>query len=178
MDMLKRTWADMGRALGAGDSHIDPVKLNSLKTSLDRLRERYRRFWIIAICMVLPSYTLMWKNKVINPDFALPLALSYATYFLLCFCMDLQLWRGIGKIHPLTMTISKVASMALHCRKRHLIYMGCLLPLAIALLGFTAYAYHSEVYFICGMLTGAIFGAIMGIMQFRRFMADYRHLAG
>ena len=75
------------------------------------------------------------------------------------------------------MSVSEVAYNAMFYRKRHLQFMAVLIPMAVALLGFTGYVFSSEIYFPYGMIVGAVCGLIIGIIQFRKFMAEYRKLS-
>lgn len=90
--------------------------------------------------------------------------------------MDHWLWRGIGTIDLVRMDVTTVTRKTMYYRKKHLQFMAIIIPMAIGLLGFTGYVYSVETSFLCGMICGAICGAIIGIIQFRKFMTDYRKL--
>lgn len=174
MEKMREAWRSMGECLGmqpGGDSN--PGNLNKKKTSLDQLCNRYRVFYRISLVMILVSSLVFTR---IGNDWSFYLALSYAVYFLTVFCMDNWLYNGIRAIDPVEMSISDVVSKALYYRKRHLQFMVVLIPMAICLIGFTVYVFSPDRYFINGMVAGAIVGVCIGIVQFRRFMSEYKKL--
>lgn len=177
LDRLRKAWRETGDAMG--NDAPNPDDLDKKKTALDNLRDRYKSFWVMALALGFGFGTFMIFRNIIDieSDLGLPLALSYWMYFMICFGMDCWLWNGVRKINPVTMSVSEVASKALFYHKRHLQFMCVLLPLAVALVGFTAYAFRASSYFVYGIIAGAVIGAIMGIIQFRRFMASYRQLS-
>lgn len=176
LDRLRKVWRKTGNAMGK--DYPNPDDLNKKKTALDNLRDRYKSFWVMELCLGFGIF-MIFRNIIDNvaPGIKFPLASSYWMYFLICFAMDFWLWNGVKKINPVTMSVSEVASKALFYHKRHLQFMCFLLPLAVALVGFTAYSFRAETYMVYGIIVGVVIGAIMGIIQFRRFMASYRQLS-
>lgn len=177
LDNLKKSWMEMGRSLGSQFDHgYNPDQLSNMKTTLDRLRDRYRVFWRVGLIMIFTS-SFIFSGDIINENpLNIYLCFVFPIYFLTCFLMDHWLWKGIGSIDPLRMGVAEVAQKALYYKKKHLQFMIFLIPMAIALLGFTGYVFSSDKYLLMGMITGAICGAALGIIQFRRFMAEYRKL--
>lgn len=176
LDRLRKAWRDTGNAMGS--DYPNPDDLNKKKTALDNLRDRYKSFWVMALALGIGTF-MIFSTIIDNIEFGLglPLALSYGLYFMICFGMDCWLWNGVRKINPVTMSVSKVASKALFYHKRHLQFVCILLPIAVGLVGFTAYAFRAQTYLVYGVIVGVVIGAIMGIIQFRRFMASYRQLS-
>lgn len=178
IEQIRRAWIEMGKGLGMQPSHEDnPNNFNKNKTALDRLRDKYRVFWSMAIGLMFGSFMIFSKGMIIENNLNLWLGIAYAVYFLTCFAMDFWLYRGIGTIDPINMTVADIVKKSIYYKKWHLRFMTVLIPMAIALIGFTGYVFSSEKYFLSGMIVGAICGVIIGIIQFRRFMADYRKLA-
>lgn len=175
---IRKAWLAMGESIGTRTSaHHDPEDLSQRKTSLDRLRDKYRHFWIMALIMSFFSWMVFSRGRLLEDGSGFWLGIAYAVYFLTVFCMDYWLWRGIGTIDPLKMSVSEVAEKAMFYRKRHLQFIAFLIPMAAVLLGFTGYVFSSDVYFLGGMIVGGVCGLIVGIIQFRRFMAEYRKLS-
>lgn len=175
---MRKAWHAMGESLRAQSSpYSDPEDLGNRKTALDRLRDRYRHFWIVALVMSLCSLIVFSRGRLVDECIGLWLGIVYSAYFLTVFFMDHWLWRGIRTIDPLKMGVSEVAEKAMFYRKRHLQFVAFLIPVGAVLLGFTAYAFSSEIYFLSGMIAGGVCGLIVGIVQFRRFMAEYRKLS-
>ncbi|MCM1141828.1 MAG: hypothetical protein NC453_24925 [Muribaculum sp.] len=178
LQQMKKAWLEMGEALGMQPSPTDnPENFNKMKTALDRLRDKYRVFWTASLLLAFGTFMIFSNSQIIESPLNLWLGVAYAVYFLTVFCMDYWLWRGIGTINPLRMSVSEVAYNAMFYRKRHLQFMAVLIPMAVALLGFTGYVFSSEIYFPYGMIVGAVCGLIIGIIQFRKFMAEYRKLS-
>lgn len=177
LEQMRKVWMEMGKILGMQPTPDNtPDDLNRKRTALDRLRNRYKRFWILSMGMTFTSFMIFSKGLTIDTRYNLWLGIAYAVYFLTAFLMDLWLWNGIGTIDPLRMSVAEVAEKSMFYRKRHLQFMAILMPMAITLIGFTAYVFSTDVFFLYGMIAGAIFGITMGIIQFRRFMAEYRRL--
>lgn len=178
IEEMRNAWMEMGKALGLQPNPgNNPKDLDKKRTALDRLRDRYHAFWIISLIMVIPGFTLFSKWMFLSGNLHLWLGIAFAVYFLTASGMDFWLWRGIGTIDPLRMSVSEIAGKSMFYRKRHLQFMAILIPMAVALLGFIFYVNFHEIYFVNGMIAGVIIGAIIGTIQFRRFMAEYRKLA-
>lgn len=178
VEQMRKLWLAMGESLGVQSSpHCNSVNFYKKKTSLDRLRDKYRVFWIVSLLMIFVSFMIYSRGLIVESPLNFWLGVAYAVYFLTAFCMDYWLWRGIGSINPLRMSVSEVADKAMFYRKRHLQFVAVLIPMVVALLTFTGYVFYSEVYFLYAMISGAICGLIIGTFQFRRFMAEYRRLS-
>lgn len=178
IEQMRKAWTEMGKALGMqtipSGYHNN---LNKKKTALDRLRDRYNAFWIISLIMAVGSFFIFSRGIFVVNNLNLWLGISFTVYFLTASCMDFWLWKGIGAIDPLRMNISEISEKSMYYRKKHLQFMAILIPMAIALLCFTGYVFSSEIYFLNGMIVGVVIGAIVGSLQFRRFMAEYRNLS-
>lgn len=175
---MREAWIEMGKALGMQPSSDgNPEDLKKKKTDLDRLRNRYQVFWTACLLLGFGTFMIFSTNSFGNNRLNIWLGVAYAVYFLTASGMDFWLWRGLGTIDPLTLTVSDIADKALFYRKRHLQFMAVLIPMAIALIGFTGYVFSSEMFFLNGMIAGVICGVIIGIIQFRRFMSCYHNLS-
>ena len=139
LDNLRKAWKETGKTLHTDGYVPESHNLDKKKTALDNLRDSYRSFWIMTLCLTFSIFMIFWGKVEIIGTSMKPLALSYLTYFLICFCFDFWLWRGVRTINPVTMDVSEVASKALFYHKRHLKFMCILLPLVVLLVGFTAY---------------------------------------
>lgn len=178
IEQMRKAWVEMGKALGM-QSGLDnnPEDFNKKKTALDRLRDRYRLFWTMSLPLAFSTFMIFSRRMIAENHMNFWLGVACAVYFLTVFCMDFWLWRGIGSINPLKMSIAEIAEKSMFYRKRHLQFVAILIPIAIALIGFMGYVFSSEKYVLNGITVGAICGGFVGIMQFRRFMAEYRNLS-
>lgn len=178
IEQMKQAWVEMGKALGMQQA-IDnnPKDYDKKKTALDRLRGRYRIFWIFSLIMAFVGFLIFSGGTFVMNRLNLWLGIAYAIYFLTVSSMDYWLGKGLATIDPLRMSVSEIAGKSMFYRKRHLQFMIILIPMAISLICFTGYVFSSEMYFLNGMIAGAILGLIIGTIQFRRFMGEYRKLA-
>lgn len=178
IEQMRKAWIEMGKALGMQPAPFnDPGEMGSKKTALDRLRNRYRVFWIASLLLSFGTFMFFSSRSIMDGRLYLWLGIAYAVYFLTAFCMDFWLYNGLGTINPLKMGVTEVAWKSAFYRKRHLQFMVVLIPMAIALIAFTGYVFSSEMYFLNGLATGVILGLIIGIIQLRRFMTEYRNLS-
>lgn len=177
LENIKRAWKNMGENLGMQMPDDNSHNLQHKKTALGRLRNYYRRFLIFGIMFAMSSFFIFSNWPHLSKEKGFWLAVIYSAYFLINGCLDWWLWRGISSIDPLTMGAAQVSEKALFYRKRHLQMIACMLPVAIGVICFTAYMFSAEKYIIAGIITGAIFGLIVGANQLRKFMANYRRLS-
>lgn len=175
-DKMKRAWHSVGNSIERGNAH-SPTELSRKTTALDRLRNRYQRFSIASALLIFGSFMIFSRGELSDSPWNLYLGIAYAVYFATAAVMDFVLWKGVGTINPVEMSVTEVASLSLHYRKRHLQCVAVLLPFAIAILAFTAYAFIGNTYFLYGIFAGTALGAVIGSLQFRRFMSDYRKLS-
>ncbi len=176
IDELKKAWLSMGEILGMNHPESNLESLSSKKTALDHLRAHYKKFWILSAFMMVSTFMIFIVRPIEDNHLMFYLGLSYLVYFLTAFIMDQWLWRGIGTIDPVTMSVSQVVGKSIFYRKRHLQFIAVLLPMAIALIGFTVFIFSENEYFLKGIIAGAVVGIIIGSIQLRRFMAEYRKL--
>lgn len=178
LENIRKAWIIMGESLNNLTSdNIPTVKLNNMKTTLNRLADKYKRFSIMALVMILASSLLFSREDLLESPWNIYLPIAYACYFFIASAMDQWFYHGIKSINPLTMTISEVAQKALLYKRRHLQSIIILLPMAIALIIVTAYAFSFDSYIIAGMITGALLGLAIGITQLCRFLSYYRDLS-
>ncbi len=176
-DELRKTWISMGECLGMPAPDNDPEDLNKKKTALDRLRTSYGRFRTLALLFAVTSLLIFSNRHLVDTDMGLYLGIAYAVYFLINATMDWWLWRGVGTIDPLTMGAAQVSEKALFYRKRHLQMIAFVAPLAILILGLTAYVFRAEKYLLLGMVAGFVCGLTIGLHHLRKFMENYKRLA-
>lgn len=171
---FKKDWADI-RFSSVSQNEINTIIQGRRLSSLDNLALRYKRFSIIGLLGIF--WSIFWGFSHLLPEngrWSLPIC--YGLYFLLCSVMDRWLYYGISSIDCVTMNVNEVMRRALFYRKRHLQFIAILLPLAIGLIGFTAYVYSFDHYFIYGIVSGAIIGVAIGLFALMRFLEDYRNI--
>ena len=177
---LRNAWLETQSRLEKIESQINCDSANGFnanrKTSLDNLIRRYKTFACIGVGMTLCSFG--WFNSHILEGTAghiLPIVMI--GYFLLAALMDMYLMNGLQSINLSTMSVSKVCELVAKYRKFHHRCMIVLIPICIVLIGIMVSAFISDTYMIIGIIFGAIIGLAIGIMQYRRFMDDYRILS-
>lgn len=177
---MKIAWRDTNRNFDSRISQeeiMNEFRQRNPRTSLDRLRTRYKRFVAVALVAAFPCSMVFLKSDLVSGEGRIWLAIAFAAYFILCASMDFWLYLGIGKIDPLTMSVSEVIGRAMFYRKRHLQFIAVLIPVAIALISFMAYQIGCDVYLISGMAIGGCIGLAIGSMQLIEFMRDYKSIS-
>lgn len=145
------------------------------KTALESLITQYKSFSVVAlICTVLSvPYAML---PVINERLRLPLAILMAVYFATASLMDYWLYLKMSGIDIFEMGVGRVAELARLYRKRHHQFMMVLIPYAIVMVGFIAYAISDQQAAIYGIIIGAIIGLAIGIRFYLKFMNNYKVL--
>lgn len=177
-ERMKSDWEAASRNLNADPQNTMAVFDSRRKTLLDRLARRYRMFIIIA-CVSMAVFGPMWSSLTQRGfDHGTVIGMTVATVAFLGICatVDSVLYWRIKSIDCATMTVDEVLRRSMSCRKMHLLSILCLLPLAVAMISYIALCFGTDIYFICGMITGAAIGLIIGLNELRKFMNDYRDL--
>lgn len=167
--ILQDCWRDT--RISTSESDFDHRR----RTALERLAARYRRFAVMALVLVLYCPMTIYRH-IENHSLSLAIAIFFSLYLLMCSAMDWYLYYSIRAIDVSSMPVDEVLTRAMHCRKHHLQFVCILLPCAALLLGGIFYAMASNPYILWGMISGAIVGLLIGTLQLRRFLADYRSL--
>lgn len=178
IERMRKTWVEMGKALGMETPPSNPDNMNKMKTDLDRLTARYLKGWNWSIIGgILFTILFLWIPWI-NDEYRTPLALSYAIVMFTNAYALYWLWRGTGKIEPLTMSITQVSSMAKYYKKCHLLYILIGFPVAILWIGYFIFVVNrSEFRSIEGIVIGSIVGGIYGLYGLRQYLRDYRNLS-
>lgn len=178
LDNIRRAWTSMGESLNNLTAENIPTnRLSNMKTTLDRLADKYKHFSICSLVMILSSSLLFSRPDMLARPWSIYIPIAFSAYFFIAFAIDHYLYNGIKSIDPLTMTVSEVANKALYYKKRHLQSIILLLPMAVALIIATAYAFSFDGYVLAGMAAGALFGLAIGITQLCKFLSYYRNLS-
>lgn len=182
-DDLKTAWRDTGSSLDrnevakiVAEQVAGEMRKNSNRTSLDNMRNAYRRFAIFAAVMCPVSLIIF--NSSIFPDLQMAfMSIAFAVFFAVTAAIDFSFYRGLGRIDCNTMTVREVAERARHFRKRHLRVELLLIPFALAIVGGLAYLERDDPYMIAGIVTGGVVGGIFGVRFFMKFMKEYKELS-
>lgn len=178
---MKDAWQDLAARVSVLERNMNIMTRNTprernFNTALDSLASKYRRFATVALIMIV-FVTVNYLNPSFLINNRLLVCIYMALYFALVACMDLWLYSKIKEIDVTTMSVSDVIQRAQYCRKRHLQFVAILIPLAIIFLGLMAYSFLGNTPALTGMAIGAAVGLPIGIVMFRRIMADYRRLS-
>lgn len=174
---MKSAWRETATSLQTeNDRLLTEFRNGNPLTSLERLRNRYRRFAILGFTMLPLSFVFMLKS-IFPIDGGIWITLSFIVYFLTCGFMDTWLYRGLDTIDCLHMSVSEVIEKARYYRKKHLQFVVILIPMAIALLCGLAYFTGWEEHILLGMLIGGSIGFAIGLQQLFAFLRDYKNIA-
>lgn len=174
---MKSAWRETATSLQTeNDRLLTEFRNGNPLTSLERLRNRYRRFAILGFTMLPLSFVFMLKN-IFPIEGGIWITLSFIVYFLTCGFMDTWLYRGLDTIDCLHMSVSEVIEKARYYRKKHLQFIVILIPMAIALLCGLAYFTGWEEHILLGMIVGGSIGFAIGLQQLFAFLRDYKNIA-
>lgn len=174
---MKSAWRETATSLQTeNDRLLTEFRNGNPLTSLERLRNRYRRFAILGFTMLPISFVFMLKS-IFPIEGGIWITLSFIVYFLTCGFMDTWLYRGLGTIDCLHMSVSEVIEKARYYRKKHLQFIVILIPMAIALLCGLAYFTGWEEHILLGMIVGGSIGFAIGLQQLFAFLRDYKNIA-
>lgn len=180
IESMKNAWTNTTRNFEKDDNYTELMAelINKRRvTSLDGLKRRYLMFAIISlICIPLFGF-YMGNSNMIPKDKSLIVSASFAIYFLIASIMDWFQYFGIDSVDPLRMSVSEVIEKVKKYRKRHLIFVAILLPMAFTLVGFFAYCMDFDKSLMTGVVCGICFGLVIGTIQLLKFMRDYRKIS-
>ena len=174
-EKIKKSWQETRFNPSENPQQLRDIMDGRRRTALDSLARRYRAFSNIGFIMAAVS--VCWYFSPLFGDMGPVISLSMIAYFLLCGSMDNWFCRGVQSIDVATMSVSEVASKALYYRKRHLQAIALLIPIALVLISLMIYARSGDPALLYGLVAGALFGAAIGCIHLRRFLADYRRLS-
>lgn len=172
---IKQEWRDT--RFRAENEYRDNLPDGSRRTALQNLARRYRIFSIIGLLMPLNIFMTFTRPELFPQPAGLWIGVSGSACMLISAVMDDWLCRGIQRIDCATMPVAEVARLAIFYRKRHLQFMCILIPLVLMWMAGVAWIGIGDIYFVACVVLGALTGLALGLMQFHRFMDDYRRLS-
>lgn len=174
---IKKTWQEAAtRFYMPTPDEFETMYRRKKETALERLANKYKRFSRLGLMMVIMSCFYMLPNTVFPERIRIFIAVFFALYFAVCSVMDYWLYKGVSSIDCFTMTVKEVAEKAMYYKRKHLQFIMILLPLAMIYIGLLVYASDGNIYFIAGIIFGAILGGAIGYRQYLDFMAQYKDL--
>lgn len=169
---IKKCWYEAS-FLPVGDGNR-----NKKQTALESLIERYKRFsrlgLILAFVTPMNLFFILIRQTNIGVIATVLFTIFGILFFLLASFMDRWLALGISQIDLSEMSVSDVCRMAFYYRKKHFQCIAILLPLAIIYIGLMAWAFSSQEYTLYGIAIGAVVGLLIGSLQLRKFLDEYR----
>ena len=169
---IKNSWKDT--RFKFNNDNFDNFATRRQVTALERLRNRYKRFSLIAFIMIFWCPLFAVSEPII--PYKPYIAIAFGVFFLTCSVMDRWLYMGVGSIDCATMSVTEVARLALFYRKRHFQFQIVLIPMALALVAAVIYFSSAHPAFIYGIIFGLLVGLCIGWFQFLKFMRDYKNL--
>lgn len=173
IEQMRKAWVEMGKALGMETPPADPDNMNKKSTDLDKLRTRYKKGWTWSIIGGIVFTILFLGAPTLSHKYGISLAITYAVLMFSNAYVLYWLWRGTGKINPLTMSITQVSSLAKHYRKCHLLYILIGFPVAALWIAYFIFVTNRSESIVIGAIVGGIFG-LYGLWQ---YLNDYRKLS-
>lgn len=172
IDKFKQEWQRSSIKI---DSTTFKASLVRRATSLDRLISSYRRFSILALCCipgVWSFYSLMQRGLI---DKSMWLIGLWIAVMFIGGVVDRYIYNRLKDIDLSAMSVTEVSHIASSCRRLHLLAQLILLPLVLLFLILVAIGAKEE-FFRWGLLSGALFGAFLGLCKWLDIMRNYRNL--
>ncbi len=177
LEQMRKAWVEMGKALGMETPQGDPDEMKKQKTALDELLLRYMKGRDFSVVGAIVFAVIFFFVPSLNNQYRIPLAISFAILMLANAYVLNWFQKGIGKINPLTMSISEVASLAKYYRKCHLKYYMITFPISLIWLVYFIYAVQGPDFKGQeGLVIGAIIGSLFTIYSIWKDLKDYRNL--
>lgn len=173
IERMRKVWREMGQALGMDTPPNDNGNMNDMKTALDRLRDRYRLGCDWSIVGTIVFTILFLFLPWINDEYRLSLTISCTVLMSVNSYVLYWFWQGLGKINPLTMSITEVSSMVKYYKRCYVRYNIIGFPIALLWIGYFAYATNRN---IDSIVIGCIIGGIFGLYTLWKDLKDYRNL--
>ncbi|MDE5871288.1 MAG: hypothetical protein K2H22_05065 [Muribaculaceae bacterium] len=175
MDNLRKDWQDANIAIRRESDSYDDIINGKRKTALQNLADRYKRFSIMGVILIMLSLSYCFNPNIFPGDlrWRIITSVAFALYAFTASVMDRWLYNGVKSIDVITMPVAEVIRKALFYKKRHLQFIAVLLPFVLAIIGAIAWK-GDNIYFRLGILVGFIAGTAIGIFQLMNFLADYR----
>ncbi|MDE6650117.1 MAG: hypothetical protein K2K45_09335 [Muribaculaceae bacterium] len=172
---MKKNWQNANVSISESSGSYDAIINGKRKTALQNLADRYKRFSVMGIVLIMLSMSYIFNPNIFPGDLRsrIFLGVSFGLYALVASVMDRWLYHGIRGINVVTMPVTEVIRKALFYRKRHLQFIAVLLPVVLAIIGAMAWS-MDNIYFRLGILVGFVVGTCIGIIQLMDFLADYR----
>ncbi|MDE6237791.1 MAG: hypothetical protein K2M45_07985 [Muribaculaceae bacterium] len=175
---IKKTWAEAARKMyHPTPDEFESIFIHKKETALERLVCRYRRFSLLSLsCAFMSAAWLMNNSLFYSRELGHTIQIAMIVYFALCSILDFLLSRGVASINCYKMTVKEVIEKAVHYRKRHLQSMMFLFPFALIVIGMMVYSFQTDVWVLAGIFAGAVVGFFGGLIQFRKFMNEYKEI--
>lgn len=174
-DEMKKNWQDTNVTIPGNQESYDAIINGKRKTALQNLAERYKRFSIMGIVLIMLSASYCFNPNIFPEDYRwrIFMGVAFGIYALIASVMDRWLYNGIQSIDVVRMPVTEVIGKALFYKKRHLQFIAVLLPIVLGIIGTIAWK-SDNIYFRLGILFGFIGGSAIGVFHLLNFLADYR----
>lgn len=177
IEQLRKAWIEMGTALNMNTHREITEDVLNRKTTLDKLRDRYRNIGFGDICGAAIMFPILMYGGLLSESYRLPVSISFVALLLVLSGFIFWMWWGVGKINPVTMTVTQVSELALHYRKCHMRFVMIGFPIALCWVGYFTYSViHTVADAIGGIIAGSVVGVMIGLKGLSRFMSDYKRL--
>ncbi|MDE6547885.1 MAG: hypothetical protein K2L22_02710 [Muribaculaceae bacterium] len=175
MDNLRKDWQDANIAIRRESDSYAAIINGKRKTALQNLADRYKRFSILGVCLIMLSLSYCFNPNIFPGElkWRIIISVAFALYALTASVMDCWLYNGIRSIDVVTMPVAEVIRKAMFYKKRHMQFIAVLLPFVLAIIGVIAWK-GDNIYFRLGIIVGFISGTAIGVFQLMNFLADYR----
>lgn len=175
---IKKTWREGAtRLYRPTPDDYEGMYRDRKETALETLARKYKRFSMVGLAMVFCSFGWMGAHLPFHSEeMKFTVSGVMAVYFAICSLIDHWLYKGVSSIDCYRMSVQEVIEKAMYYRKKHLQSMMLLLPMALCVVGLMGYGLSGDRYLLYGMAAGGLAGILIGTIQFREFMSEYRKI--
>ena len=181
IEEMKEMWSDLNNRLTALEREnqmlAEQVSRNKFRSSKDKLVNKYRRFIILEVVLLIFCWLYFTESPFFIPGSRWILVGYWTLMFLVEIAIDVYLMEGVRDIDIVNDPVSVVAAKAHKYQKVHKLFICFGLPIAFIGVGIFIWAMGEYNYsMILGVCTGAAIGLIIGIRQYMDFMRAYKNL--
>lgn len=173
-DMLRNGWRALRMSLN--DKPMTDIPSTRSKTVQERLVARYRRFEMLEVVLLVLMPCCLCKLEIEPVVWKWVIIGMYELLMLSCLFVDHWLAGCMQMIDVENMPVVDVIQRCALARKRHLQFVIYCFPFALLTVVLMVYAMSSDKAVVIGACAGGLLGLIIGLLQLREFLRDYRSL--
>ena len=180
IEEMKKLWDSMNHKLSQFEKEnqilAEKVKKNNMKSSQEKLIDKYRKFIIVECLMIIVISLTLSSNPEVNEHYRWITIIYWVAFFLIEIAFDLYLLRKVKEIDIYNQPVNEIACRAYANWRLHKAGILFGMPLAVGAVVLYALCMNANYFVILGMCVGGIVGLIIGLFHLRKFSQYYRSM--